>query len=112
VENVALFYDQFEHFTAVWHILWPFGIVCVPLVYFPVLVPMFGRKKSGNPEGKQSFGDNFVTAKAQNPNKPNAFLKHENIFNSENIPGPSTYKCIKTEIFGMQIYVSSGNPGA
>jgi hypothetical protein len=31
--NVGKFYDQLDYFTALWYILWPFGIICVRLVY-------------------------------------------------------------------------------
>jgi hypothetical protein len=34
MENVGLFYDHLEYFTAIWYNLWPFGIVCGHLVYF------------------------------------------------------------------------------
>jgi hypothetical protein len=30
--NVGIVYDKLKYFTAVWYILWPFGIVCVHLV--------------------------------------------------------------------------------
>jgi hypothetical protein len=35
MENVGIFYDQLEYFTAIWYSLWPFGIVCRHLVFFP-----------------------------------------------------------------------------
>jgi hypothetical protein len=34
MEKVGIFYDYLEYFTAIWYILWPFGIVCGHLVYF------------------------------------------------------------------------------
>jgi hypothetical protein len=34
MEKVGIFYDHLEYFTAIWHISWPFGIVCGHLVYF------------------------------------------------------------------------------
>jgi hypothetical protein len=34
MENVSIFYDHLEYFTAIWYNLWPFGIVCGHLVYF------------------------------------------------------------------------------
>jgi hypothetical protein len=34
MENVGIFYDHSEYFTAIWYTLWPFGIVCGHLVYF------------------------------------------------------------------------------
>jgi hypothetical protein len=32
MENVGTFYDHLEYLTAIWHVLWPFGIACVHLV--------------------------------------------------------------------------------
>jgi hypothetical protein len=32
MENVAIFYDHLEFFTANWYTLWPFGVVCGHLV--------------------------------------------------------------------------------
>jgi hypothetical protein len=34
MENVGIFYDHLQYFTAIWCILWPFGIVCCNLVNF------------------------------------------------------------------------------
>jgi hypothetical protein len=34
MENVVIFYDQLEYFTAIWYHLQPFSIVCGHLVYF------------------------------------------------------------------------------
>jgi hypothetical protein len=34
IENVGIFYQHLVYFTAIEYSLWPFGIVCVPLVYF------------------------------------------------------------------------------
>jgi cyanate permease len=31
-ENVGIFYDLLEYFTAIWCILWPLGTVCCHLV--------------------------------------------------------------------------------
>jgi phosphotransferase system glucose/maltose/N-acetylglucosamine-specific IIC component len=33
-ENVVIFYDHLEYFTAIWYNLWPFGIFCGYLVFF------------------------------------------------------------------------------
>jgi hypothetical protein len=44
MENVVIFYDHLEHFTAIWYNLWPFGIVCCH----------FDQEKSGNPDAKCS----------------------------------------------------------
>jgi hypothetical protein len=38
MENVCLFNAHLEHFTTIWHFLWPFGTFCGNLVLFPVLV--------------------------------------------------------------------------
>jgi hypothetical protein len=35
MENVCIFYDHLVYFTAIGNILWPFGIFCGNLVYFP-----------------------------------------------------------------------------
>jgi hypothetical protein len=34
MDNVGIFYIFFEYFTALWYILWQFGIICGHLVYF------------------------------------------------------------------------------
>jgi ABC-type spermidine/putrescine transport system permease subunit II len=34
MDNVSIFYDHLEYFTAIWCNLGPFGIVCGHLVYF------------------------------------------------------------------------------
>jgi hypothetical protein len=34
-ENVGIFYDNLEYFTAIWYNSWPFGIVCGHFEYFP-----------------------------------------------------------------------------
>jgi hypothetical protein len=34
MEDVGIFYDHLEYFTATWCILWQFGTVCGHLVYF------------------------------------------------------------------------------
>jgi hypothetical protein len=34
IENVVIFYDLLEYFTAIWYNLQPFGIDCGHLVYF------------------------------------------------------------------------------
>jgi hypothetical protein len=54
MENVVIFYDHLEHFTAIWYNLRPFGIVCGHLVYFQYFLVYLDQAKSGNPgeEGK------------------------------------------------------------
>jgi hypothetical protein len=44
MENVGIFYDEWEYFSAIWYNLWPFGLVCDHLVYFPQF-GMFGPRK-------------------------------------------------------------------
>jgi hypothetical protein len=47
MENAGIFYGHLEYFTAIWHILWPFGNVVVIWYIFP----RFGivrQEKSGN----------------------------------------------------------------
>jgi hypothetical protein len=44
MENVIIFYDHQEYFTAIWYKLWPFGMVCGHLVYF-LRFGMFGPRK-------------------------------------------------------------------
>jgi hypothetical protein len=35
MENLGIFYEYLVYFTAIANILWPFGIVCGHLLYFP-----------------------------------------------------------------------------
>jgi hypothetical protein len=44
MENVVIFYARSEYFTAIWYNLWPFSIVCGPLVYF-LRFGMIGTRK-------------------------------------------------------------------
>jgi hypothetical protein len=48
MENVGIFYDHLEYFTAIWYNLWTFVIVCGHLVFFPNSVCLH-QEKSGNP---------------------------------------------------------------
>jgi hypothetical protein len=48
MENVVIFYDHLEYFTAIWYNLLPFGIVCDHLVYF-LHFGMFGPRKIWQP---------------------------------------------------------------
>jgi hypothetical protein len=50
MEYVCIFYDHLEYFMAIWYNLWPFGMVCGDMVYFPILVCL-DQDKSGNPAG-------------------------------------------------------------
>jgi hypothetical protein len=49
MENVSIF-GHLEYFTAIWYNfnLWPFGIVCGHLAFFPRFGMMY-QEKSGNP---------------------------------------------------------------
>jgi hypothetical protein len=46
--NVGIFYDHLEYFMAIWHNLWPLGIVCGHLWYFSQF-GMFGSRKIWQP---------------------------------------------------------------
>jgi hypothetical protein len=54
MENVGIFYDHLVYFTAIGNTLWPFGIFCSNLVYFPRF-GILDQEKSGNP-GRQVPG--------------------------------------------------------
>jgi hypothetical protein len=41
MENVGIFYDRLEHFTAIWCNLWLFGIVWYSLWSFVVFFPFW-----------------------------------------------------------------------
>jgi hypothetical protein len=49
MENLEIFYDRLVYFTAIGNILWPFGIFCGHLVYFPCFGILY-QEKSGNPD--------------------------------------------------------------
>jgi hypothetical protein len=57
---IYLFYDRLVYFTALWYILWPFGIFYGNLVYFIVIwyiVSCFGmlyQERSGSPVADSS----------------------------------------------------------
>jgi hypothetical protein len=36
--NVGIFYDHLEYCMAIWYNLWPFGIVCGHLLFFPIWI--------------------------------------------------------------------------
>jgi hypothetical protein len=48
MENLGIFYDHLVYFKAIANILWPFGIFCGNLVYFPRF-GILDQEKSGNP---------------------------------------------------------------
>jgi hypothetical protein len=48
MENVGIFYDHLEYFTAIWCRLFKFGIVCGHLLYFSRF-GMFGPRKIWQP---------------------------------------------------------------
>jgi hypothetical protein len=54
MENLGIFYDNVVYFTAIGNILWPFGIFCGHLEYFPHFGILY-QEKSGNPGGIASF---------------------------------------------------------
>jgi hypothetical protein len=47
-KNVYRFCDHLEYFTALWYNIWPFGLVCCHLVYFPHF-GMFGPRNIWQP---------------------------------------------------------------
>jgi hypothetical protein len=49
MEDVAMFYGRLVYLTAIWYILWPFGVFYGHLVHFPALL-FCAKKKSGNPD--------------------------------------------------------------
>jgi hypothetical protein len=49
MENLGIFYELLVSFTAIGNILWPFGIFCGHLVYFPRFGILY-QEKSGNPD--------------------------------------------------------------
>jgi hypothetical protein len=85
MEDVAIFYGHLVYFTAIWYILWPFGLLYLNLVYFVAIwstIPQFGifcghlvyfmvswyiflsvgmlyQEKSGNPGFDLKEGSNF-----------------------------------------------------
>jgi hypothetical protein len=48
MENVGIFYDHSEYFTAIWYNLWPFDIVCGHLVCHSQFI-MLGPRKIWQP---------------------------------------------------------------
>jgi hypothetical protein len=44
MENVGIFYVHLVYFTAIGNILWPFGMFCDHLVYFPLFWYVVPRK--------------------------------------------------------------------
>jgi hypothetical protein len=55
IKDVCKFYSQFAYLTAIWPILWPFGIFCGHFGIFVVILVYFSSSgnlyqvKSGNP---------------------------------------------------------------
>jgi hypothetical protein len=62
MENVGIYYDHSEYFTAIWYNLWPFGIVCVHLVHF-FQFGMLGPRKIWQP-WTTPFQSQTVSAKS------------------------------------------------
>jgi hypothetical protein len=52
--NVGIFYDHLKYFMAIWHNLWPFGIVSGHLLYFSQF-GMFGPRKIWQPCPKMNL---------------------------------------------------------
>jgi hypothetical protein len=48
MEDVGIFYGRLVYSTAIWYILWPFGILFGYLVHFSRFGMLY-REKSGNP---------------------------------------------------------------
>jgi hypothetical protein len=48
MENVGMFCDHLEYFTAIWYNLWPFDIICGNLDYCSPFV-IFGQRKIWQP---------------------------------------------------------------
>jgi hypothetical protein len=44
MEYLGIFYDSLVYFTAIGNILWPFGIFCGNLVYFPPVLVFWTMK--------------------------------------------------------------------
>jgi hypothetical protein len=55
IDNVGIFCVHMECFTTIWHVSWPFGIFCGPLVNFPPLGKLY-QQKSGNPGAERGGG--------------------------------------------------------
>jgi hypothetical protein len=53
MEDVCIFYVHLVNFTAIWHILRPFGIFYLLLVHF-TRFGMLYQEKSGNPGSKST----------------------------------------------------------
>jgi hypothetical protein len=53
MKNVANFYGHLEYFSVIWYNLWPFGVVCGPLVNFSRF-GMFGPRKIWQPWSSSS----------------------------------------------------------
>jgi hypothetical protein len=68
MENIYIFYGHLVYFTAIWYILWAFGIFCGHLVNFRVIwynfssFGMLSQEKSGKPDYNvgQLFGATSV----------------------------------------------------
>jgi hypothetical protein len=73
--NVGIFYGHLEYFMAIWYNLWPVGIVCGHLLFFPNL-ECLGKENSGNPVPEFGFSqqnENFFTAKPGLPDSTYIF---------------------------------------
>jgi hypothetical protein len=59
IDNVGIFYDHLEYFTAVRYNLWQFGIVCSYLVHFSRFGILY-QENSGNPAAQHQVGDQLI----------------------------------------------------
>jgi hypothetical protein len=50
-DNFDIFHDHSVFFVAIYFILWPFGICCAHLLYYPHFGKLY-QGKSGNPDGR------------------------------------------------------------
>jgi hypothetical protein len=49
MENLGIFYYHLVYFTAIGHILWPFGIFCGNMVYFSPVWVFWTKKNLATP---------------------------------------------------------------
>jgi hypothetical protein len=77
VEDVGIFYWHLVYFTAIWYILWPFGIFYCYLVYLSRF-GMLREDKSGNPDlahMKKLFGAQKVMKENDSRGRFDTFLQ-------------------------------------
>jgi hypothetical protein len=59
MENVGIFNGYLEYITAIWYILWTFGVLMVIWYIFPRF-GVFYQEKSGNPAAVVEASDKLV----------------------------------------------------